>query len=318
MSPFCPWCEAPRAQGPKCPQCGAIYAKAEALRSGGRAPVSRVLTDPTSPTPPPAGAPAPRTPGVSFDPDVATVTEWKLRAAAVPAALGIALLFHASALGHFLQRTFFSMAVHEVGHAVTAWWCGFAAFPALWVTLVAEQRGVGTPLVLVVLLAALVARGVVTRRARLVAAGVALGALQLVGTCVLSRESARALITFGGDGGAMVLGTALMATFFAGSSTRIYRGRLRWGFLVIGAAAFVDTFATWWAARADDDAIPFGEIEGVGLSDPSTLSEVYGWSTALLVHRYVTLGCACLAVLCGLWVWGVWQARRTGITSRSV
>ena len=49
-------------------------------------------------------------------------------------ALILAALINRSAIGHTLQRTFLSMMVHEAGHAVTSWFCGFAAFPALWVT----------------------------------------------------------------------------------------------------------------------------------------------------------------------------------------
>ena len=73
------------------------------------------------------------------------------------------------------------------------------------------------------------------------------------------------------DGVGMVLASALMATFFFGKRTQLYQGWLRWGFLAIGAAAFTDMFATWWKAQSDTAAIPFGEIEGVGLlSNPVT------------------------------------------------
>jgi hypothetical protein len=108
----------------------------------------------------------------------------------------------------------------------------------------------------------------------------------------------------------MVLGTALMATFFCGRDTQIYKGRLRWGFLVIGSAAFVDAFATWWAARTDVDAIPFGASEGMGLSDPSKLVEVYGWATRAMVARYLALGAVCLIALALLWGLGARRARR--------
>jgi hypothetical protein len=93
----------------------------------------------------------------------------------------------------------------------------------------------------------------------------------------------------------MVLGTALMATFFCGRDTQVNKGGLRWGFLVIGSAGFVDAFGTWWAARTNVDAIPFGANEGVGLSDPSKLMDVYGWS---------------LIVLAAVWGVGVRQVRR--------
>src|SRR5205823_1169102 len=149
---------------------------------------------------------------------------------AIPGALGVALAFHAWPTGHWLQRTFLSMIVHELGHAITAWWCGFAALPTVWKTLIPDERGVIVPL-------------------------------------------------------------ALAA------------GGLRWGLLAIGAAAYVDTFATWWAARSDLGAIPLGEIEGVGLSDPSKLIEDYGWKTHQMVSRYVTLGVTCLIVLTAVYAW---------------
>ena len=235
--------------------------------------------------------------------------EWKLRAVAIPAAIGIAIAFHASGTGHFLQRTFLSMMVHELGHAVTAWWCGFAALPTLWKTMIPETRSVLVPLVLVAGEALLVYWGWTTRRRAAIAAGIALAALQLAGTLGTGPHHAHAAITFGGDAGAMVLGTLLMLTFFAPAESRLRTNHLRWGFLVIGAAALVDTFSTWWAARSDTDVIPFGEIEGVGLSDPSKLSEDYGWTTEQIVHRYVTVGVACCIVLALAWAYFTYAAR---------
>ena len=143
-------------------------------------------------------------------------------------------------------------------------------------------------------------------RGSLLIVGVVLGVIQLVAMNA-SIDDAQAWITFGGDGGAMILGTSLMMSFFV---PKLREHGLRWGLLVIGAGAgSIDTFATWWSARSDIDVIPFGEIEGVGLSDPSKLSEVCGWSTDQIVHRYVTLGVACLVVLAGVYAWQVRSAR---------
>lgn len=52
-------------------------------------------------------------------------------------------------------------------------------------------------------------------------------------------------------------------------------GSLRWGFVVIGAAAFVDIYATWWNARKDDSAIPYGTTGGMA-TDAMTLVDAYG------------------------------------------
>jgi hypothetical protein len=229
--------------------------------------------------------------------------EWRLRAAAIPAAIGLAFAFSAWPTGHWLQRTFLSMMVHELGHAVTAWWCGFAAIPTLWKTLIPETRSAVVPLALLGLEAWIFVRGWRTARSAWMLIGLGLAATQFVGTLGTSVGRAQEAITFGGDAGAMVLGTLLMLTFFVGPASRLRTQQLRWGFLVIGAAALVDTFGTWWAARSDTDAIPFGEIEGVGLSDPSKLDEVYGWTTQQLVHRHLTVGVACFVVLAAAWLW---------------
>lgn len=78
---------------------------------------------------------------------------------------------------------------------------------------------------------------------------------------------------------------------------------------MIGAAAFADAFAQWWASRKDFDRIPFGMNEGAGLSDPSVLSETYRWSTDRIVRSYVTLGCVCLAVIAVAYAWGLLRRR---------
>jgi hypothetical protein len=236
--------------------------------------------------------------------------EWKLRAVAIPAAIALAFAFHASPTGHWLQRTFLSMIVHELGHTVTAWWCGFAALPTVWKTLIPETRSSFLSLAILALEGWLCVRGWTTRRNGWLAAGLGLAALQFVGTLGTSPRHAHEAITFGGDAGAMILGTLLMLTFFVGPESRLRTNQLRWGFLVIGAAALVDTFATWSAARTDPDVIPFGEIEGVGLSDPSKLDEVYGWTTHQIVHRHFAVGIACFVVLAAAWLYGTYAARR--------
>jgi hypothetical protein len=223
--------------------------------------------------------------------------EWKLRLIAVPAAFVIALVFHAWSTGHWLQRTFLTMIPHELGHAITGWFCGFATVPGLWKTLIPEGRSDAVMVVLGLGNIALIARGWMTQRNWLAAIGIVLGTLQLLGTGMTSTGTAHIAITFGGDAGAMILGTLLVLCFFVPVGSRLRRGGLRWGLLAIGSAAFVDTAATWWSARSDQDVIPFGEIEGVGLSDPSKLVNVHGWSVSQLVDRYMLVVWICLAVI---------------------
>jgi hypothetical protein len=241
------------------------------------------------------------------------VHEWKVRAGAVPVALVLALMFHSCDTGHFVQRSALTMPLHELGHAVMAWWSGFGAIPSLWKTMIPEARGVVMPIVVGLANAFIVWRGWTTERTWLAAVGIGMAVLQLLATAMISVRMAQMLITFGGDAGAMILGTGLMLMFFVGPDSKLRRGGLRYGFLGIGAAALVDTLSTWWVARSDRDVIPFGEIEGVGLSDPSKLLATYSWTPAQIVDRYVLVGACCFAVLVGVWVWSTWQARRRAL-----
>jgi len=273
----CPWCSAPRGEGPACPRCGANYAKAELIR----------LEDPAVDDP---------------------VFEYKVTLVALPAALAAGVLFHFLTPG--LQRIFFGMPVHELGHAVSAWLCGYFAIPTLWKTLVfSESRSFAWPLFLAGGLVFLAVRAWRAEKMAYVALIVGVLVLQAIGTLGISEDRAEMLFTFGGDGMGMVLAALLMASFFVGKRTQLYRGSVRWGLLVIGAAAFADMFATWWAAQWNADAIPFGENEGSGLSDPMKLLEDWRWTTQAIVRRYVRVGCGSLAALAAVYAWGVMRAR---------
>ena len=233
--------------------------------------------------------------------------EWWACLIAVPAALLLGALFHMVLPG--LQRIFLGMPVHELGHAATAWFTGHWAIPTLWKTMWGEERGLVMPLLLAGGLGWVIWKGRAAESPLLMALGAALLVVQAVGTFLIKPATALALITWGGDGTGMILATALMASFFFGKETQLYRGSLRWGFLVIGAGAFADMFGTWWAARSDFGAIPFGEMEGVGLSDPTKLVDDYGWATEAMVRRYVVTGACCLLALAALYAWGVMRAR---------
>jgi len=232
-----------------------------------------------------------------------SLDELRLRVFAVPAALLIAALFSRSPFGHALQRLFFGMPLHELGHALTALALGVPAFPFPWRTAMAEGR---SPVLLGLLLggaAMLVYLGRRAERRSWVVGGSALLAVVLLGQLVPERTG-RMLITFMGDGGAMVLGALFAATFFTEASSPFRQGALRWGLLVIGAAAYSDATSTWLAARRDPAGIPLGEIEGVGLSDPSRLVETHGWSETALVSRYLWVAGLCFVALAALWVMG--------------
>jgi hypothetical protein len=241
--------------------------------------------------------------------------EWKLCAAAIPVMLLLAVGFNLAGVGHFLQRTFLTMPVHELGHAVAAWLCGYAAIPTLWKTLVPESRGVLAPLLLLGGVGYLMFRAWQSEAFLRAGLGGAVLLLAAIGTLAIKEKTAGMLIVFGGDALGMVFGTLLMMSFFFGKDTQLYKGSLRWGFVAIGAAAYVDMFATWWAARTDKGRIPFGEMEGAGLSDATRLADEFGWTVDELVRRHVAVGVACLLALVAVYAWGVWSAKK-GVRSQ--
>lgn len=243
--------------------------------------------------------------------------EFKFCVAAIPLALICAMLFHASGLGAMLQRMFLTMPVHELGHAVTGWFCGFTAIPTLWKTLIPDTRGFIAPVILAGAFGYLMFRAWQVHNQPLLFTGAALLAVQVAGTFIIKVDTAQMLITFGGDGMGMIIATLLMASFFFGKDTQLYKGSLRWGFVVIGAAAFIDIYATWWKSRRDESAIPYGTMDGMA-SDSMKLVESYGWSLQALVNRYVLLGLCCLAVLAAVYAWGVWRAKAERDARREV
>src|SRR5687767_4757176 len=121
----CPRCAVPRASGDECPRCGVVYARAE-KRAGAHEPGSEAL----EPPPPPSAA---ALFAHQHSIDDARLEVWLARLA-VPAALAIAWVLAKMDLGRFLLRTFFGMWLHELGHAVAAWLCGYPAIPGPWFT----------------------------------------------------------------------------------------------------------------------------------------------------------------------------------------
>lgn len=301
----CPRCGEPRILAPECPKCGVLYAKAQA-RTARPAPQAPPAAEP-APEPPEA---APFAPSLFWDRELEDARlELRLYQFALPVALLVAWVLVNSPFGRMITRVFLSMWVHELGHATSAWLCGFPSFPGPWVTRTWETRSTLLFLLVATWLGGLVLRGWLTQRRPLMIAGATGLVLQFVGTVLLSPLKARQLITFGGDAGCLVLGSLLMATLYAPRDSSLRQGQLHWGFLVIGATSFMDVFSEWWAARRDFTRIAFGENEGVGLSDPSKLVDVHGWTETELVRRYVWLGLACLAALAVLYTVGLRRAR---------
>jgi hypothetical protein len=292
----CPKCGfAVTADAAECLRCGVVVAKFLRLHEPA---LESAINLPFSPQ---------TTAADVLERERAARSEQTARAVALPLALVFAWLAVKGSPGAVRMLT---MWVHESGHAVSAWLCGYTAWPGPWFTPVSSER---SP-VFTILLLALVSYGGYRawqlQRWGWIAASAGTVLIILFCTLLLGPGKAEQMITFGGDGGCLALGTLLMLTVYAREDHPIRQEHLRWAFLVIGALAFMDVYAVW---SRPIDRLPFGENEN-GMSDPSVLTEIYGWSVLTLINRYHQLARACLALLAIAYVAAL--AKGAGLLSR--
>lgn len=235
----------------------------------------------------------------AHDPESA---EWPrerwVRLCAVPCAL---LFAWAAVRGVPGPVRLLTMWVHETGHAVAAWFCGYAAFPGPWFTPVGSERSFFVTVLLLALIGGVAARAWREGRVAAAAAGAVALVAALVGTFGLHPGQAEQVIVFSGDAGSFVLGAALMLTVYASADSPLRADGLRWGLLPLGALALMDVLLVW---TGPFDALPFGATDH-GLSDPSVLAEMFGWSALTLTRRYRMLAGTCLACLGGAYLLGL-------------
>jgi hypothetical protein len=171
-----------------------------------------------------------------------------------------------------------------------------------------EERGLVAPLAVFAAVSWTLYRGWQFESRSLLTAGGLVLLLQAILTLGIKEHTARSLIVFGGDGMGLALSVLLMASFFFGKGTQLYKGSLRWGFVAIGAGTFVDINAVWWAARRDSSEIPYTTRENGMESDALKLVNEFGWTESALVNRYIATCLACMALLALVYAWGVRKA----------
>jgi hypothetical protein len=285
----CPKCQFDHElQTTECLKCGIVFTRYQAAMDAAATEVPCAV--------PIAQAP-PLLP-VSLNDRHEALKELKVRALALPLALIVARLVVSTDLR--MPVSMLAMVLHESGHAITAWLTGRWAVPLLWVTMHGEERSWA---VVLALASAIVFGGILAWKARRWGSFSAAAAALILQLIFLSVPHSEALIVFGGDAGALLMATILMVAFYAPRGSALYqKWGLRWGLLVIGALIFMHLFRLWSGPIED---LPFGEIEGVNLSDPSLLTEMYGWSVLQLVDRYLRLATVCLLSLLALYLWGL-------------
>ncbi len=288
----CPKCgfDDPLQTG-ECLKCGLVFAKYTAIEERVAQP-SATLPEPS--------------PQEVAEQQQKAKNEFLCRIFAVPGAL---LLGWLANLALPMLTGFLAMWLHETGHAITAWFCGYAAFPTAWITIIPDERGRWISLVL----GAAAATGgyIAFRLQRWFWVAVSAGVLALFVLGNLQSEShARLLFTFWGEGGAYVLSTVLILSFYARPGSPLTRNQLRWGLLLLGAMAFWSVY-TRWAGGFENIAQFLDDTDARGIpSDMRVLTLVYGWSTYVLIHSYWKLGHVCLLALAAAYAAGLAQAHR--------
>ncbi len=207
----CPKCQFDLPlQTTECLKCGIIFARylaeldSAAKQASVEAPV--VQTRAFSPN-----APLPfRNDALRND----ALREFKCRIFALPLALVFARMVARSPLGML------AMVLHESGHAITAWLTGRWAVPLLWVTMHGEERSWW---VVLAVTSVIMYWGFLAWRWQRLGLFCAAGAALIV-QLIFLRLPAGSSIVFGGDAGAFVLGTVLIATFYVPTASTAATG----------------------------------------------------------------------------------------------
>ena len=288
----CPKCHFDHPlQTEECLKCGVIFSKYVAFEEAVAA-VRPALPE--------------RSPEQVIEAQQKAKSEFFCRVFAVPGALLVGWLANWAMP---MLTAFLAMWLHEFGHAITAWFCGYAAFPTAWVTMIPEERG---RWISVAFGAAAAAGGYFAFRLErwfwVTVCAVLLG-LFVLGN-LQPEAHARMLITFWGEGGAYALSTLLMLTFYSRSDSHMTKNQLRWGLLLLGAMAFWSVY-TRWSGGFENIAQVLEDTDDRGIpSDPRVLTLLYGWSIYTLIHRYWDLARACLLTLAAAYVAGLVQVQR--------
>ena len=224
---------------------------------------------------------------------------WKVNVLVPPLLFGLTWLANASPLGSLL--TGFHVWMHEFGHATAAWLTGRRATPLPfgWTPIEPDY----SPFVyfgLLFLLGVLFAAGWKERKVWPMLAAVALGVLQYHMTWRLRLPDQEFWWTFGGVGGEFYLSALFMAFYFVELPEKFRWGACRYVFFLIGATAFLNIYLRWDKVYHGLEEIPFGTLingEEYGGGDMNKLMDDFGWTKALIRHRYHLLGQWCLAGL---------------------
>ncbi len=209
-------------------------------------------------------------------------------------------------------KTFFAplmqgafICVHEVGHAVPAWFAGWRATPLPfgW-TPVEQEHSNFVYFGLLCLIVLFFAAGVRERQAWPIILAPLLAALQFYMTWKMPEHRKEFWMVAGGVGGEFVLGTLLMLAFWVRLPDKFRWGIYRYLFFLIGAASFLSIWLRWQDIHVGKEEIPFGSMingEDDQGGDMNRLMADYGWKKFDIRRRYFLLGQWCWVALGAMW-----------------
>jgi len=232
-----------------------------------------------------------------------------VNAAALPTAVGFALLVHLMGLGTTVFMTV-GMWTHELGHAVAAWFAGILAIPLPFVTIwPSDERSVLVILVVAAFWIGLSAYGIRQRNRALILGAGSLAMLQIWMTLVISPGRAFQWVIFAGMGGELILSTAMMLAFYQ-------RFPWRWDFwrylvLVTCSISYVHALLRWIGVSLGVMQMPRGSANGDNAEgDVEKLLRTHEFTLGTLARTYLLLALACGALLVFAYLYYLARARR--------
>jgi hypothetical protein len=231
---------------------------------------------------------------------------WKIHVFALPAVVLFTLVIKLVPALDFIPTYFFTIPLHEFGHAITAWISGRFAFPIGALIPMAAFTQISSEknfLVTLLWLSGLGYLAFLSLKAKkpylfLVSACFILASLKM--TWFSGIETSSMLITYFGCGGEFVLATLLMIAFYYRLPDSWRWDFFRYPFLLVGGYGFASAYLQWHQISRGTRPLPIGSfLDGVGGpgGDMGALMSQYHWSQAEIIASYTKIGNLCAWII---------------------
>jgi hypothetical protein len=222
---------------------------------------------------------------------------------ALPSAFLLSAIFHW--LGLDLLLFGMRLWIHEVGHAMVAWFSGRAATPLPfgW-TNVNPDRSPMVYLCFLTLWGLLFYTGWQEWKRLSIGIAVVAAIVQFGMTWFMSQDMFEMWLAFGGIGGEFYVSTLLVIGFYIPLPDRWRWDFWRYPALFMGASTFFNTFSFWHQVKRGMVDIPWGSLLGGGGDAGGDMNQLHdiGWSDGQIINTYMAIGQVCLWLTIGVYV----------------